>query len=257
MKYEVRITGQVVESENGGLGGVYGQNTPGYAADLIDEINEAVRADYVDLAQYLDFSRDRDALLSTITAIHAPVAMEPNGDKFIFRWVIESTHRLEGDQEEALIDYLIGQSCDGWGEGFEQRAVKMERSTERVECQECRTGGCDYCDGEGFITEDVEVYFYAKPYYMAQSEKECEKYQVFVLPILEDEEEVKTPVEFVEEAISVCGIDCSSCIHSGCWAHKQSRKTGVPVEKCRDYQKASLSWDIFDRMPKVPEFKLS
>ena len=118
-------------------------------------------------------------------------------------------------------------------------------------------GGCDYCDGEGFITEDVEVYFYAKPYYMAQSEKECEKYQVFVLPILEDEEEVKTPVEFVEEAISVCGVDCSSCIHSGCWAHKQSRKTGVPVEKCRDYQKASLSWDIFDRMPKVPEFKLS
>ena len=27
MKYEVRITGQVVESENGGLGGVYA-NTP-------------------------------------------------------------------------------------------------------------------------------------------------------------------------------------------------------------------------------------
>lgn len=152
MKYEIKVTGKVVQSADGGMGAVYKGEYEG-AEEHIGRINDAIEADYEDLAQYIG---DRDNL-EAIESIARPKAVEPVSDKFVMIWEVLTERELTEDEQKALVDYIEGQSSDGWGEGFEQRAIASRKDEVDTTCEDCQGAGCDECGGKGYYKDD-EIY---------------------------------------------------------------------------------------------------
>lgn len=174
MKYQVKVLGNVTQaSENDGYMSMYSSD-PADAEQYIEEINMAIAADYEDLAQYIGCSDERAKKLQAVTSINQPTAVNPVMDKFSMVWVVETSRELTEDEQKALVDYIEGQSSDGWGEGFEQHPVHKYHSNEPMECEECSGRGCEYCDGTGRIDRDEVIKIYAHPIFMPTLVEECD-----------------------------------------------------------------------------------
>ena len=97
----------------------------GYGAANEDAIREKLKAeqerDMNDMAQYFDGSDSAKAkLVSAVWDVQ-----EVGGELF---GVIHTklTSAFSPEEEQEWIDELVGQAADGFGEGFEQREIRME-----------------------------------------------------------------------------------------------------------------------------------
>lgn len=116
----------------------------------IDEIKEFIEDEKEELAQYID---DRySCLYGVVTEIYAGVKLM-DGQMFSLTEVT-TTRELSDEEKSALLEYLIGQFSDGWGEGVEQR--------EFTEVTEYETEEYYDEDEEEVVTDEfpVQTYLY-------------------------------------------------------------------------------------------------
>lgn len=153
--YEVLTHGKVTEMS------VEGGGRPFDSSSMAETIQEAIDADYEDLAQYIDAS-DR-AINGVVTKMETPQVVERGRvDKFTLRWVVHCNEKLTPLGEEDLANYISGQCSDGWGEGFEQHAIDTDESEEWVDDVTEDENG-EEVDNSGYVKVQSEIY--ASPWY--------------------------------------------------------------------------------------------
>ena len=93
-----------------------------------DAVDEAVKQDIADfngdLMQYYhedDFVRQK--------VVSAVPSVEIHGNKLCGCLNVELRESLNEGEQAVLCDYISGQYSDGWGEGFEQRDIRVEDGT--------------------------------------------------------------------------------------------------------------------------------
>ena len=93
-----------------------------------DAVDEAVKKDIADfngdLMQYYhedDFVRQK--------VVSAVPSVEIHGNKLCGCLNVELRESLNEGEQAVLCDYISGQYSDGWGEGFEQRDIRVEDGT--------------------------------------------------------------------------------------------------------------------------------
>ena len=93
-----------------------------------DAVDEAVKKDIADfngdLMQYYhedDFVRQK--------VVSAVPSVEIHGNKLCGCLNVELRESLSEGEQAVLCDYISGQYSDGWGEGFEQRDIRVEDGT--------------------------------------------------------------------------------------------------------------------------------
>ena len=93
-----------------------------------DAVDEAVKKDIVDfdgdLMQY--YHEDDSVRGKAVTAIPS---VEVHGNKLCGCLTVELKEPLLDDEQTVLCNYISGQYSDGWGEGFEQRDIRVEDGT--------------------------------------------------------------------------------------------------------------------------------
>ena len=94
-------------------------------ADVVDEAVKKDIADFNgDLMQYYhedDFVRRK--------VVSAVPSAEICGNKLCGCLTVELKEALLDDEQTVLCNYISGQYSDGWGEGFEQRDIRVEDGT--------------------------------------------------------------------------------------------------------------------------------
>ena len=94
-------------------------------ADVVDEAVKKDIADFNgDLMQYYhedDFVRRK--------VVSAVPSAEICGNKLCGCLTVELKEALLDDEQTVLFNYISGQYSDGWGEGFEQREIRVEDGT--------------------------------------------------------------------------------------------------------------------------------
>ena len=94
-------------------------------ADVVDEAVKKDIADFNgDLMQYYhedDFVRRK--------VVSAVPSAEICGNKLCGCLTVELKEALLDDEQTVLCNYISGQYSDGWGEGFEQREIRVEDGT--------------------------------------------------------------------------------------------------------------------------------
>jgi len=90
-----------------------------------DAVDEAVKKDIADfngdLMQY--YHEDDSVRNKVVTAVPS---IEVHGNKLCGCLTVELREPLNEGEQAALCDYISGQYSDGWGEGFEQRDIRVE-----------------------------------------------------------------------------------------------------------------------------------
>ena len=93
-----------------------------------DAVDEAVKKDIVDfdgdLMQY--YHEDDSVRGKVVTAIPS---VELHGNKLCGCLTVELKEPLLDDEQTVLCNYISGQYSDGWGEGFEQRDIRVDDGT--------------------------------------------------------------------------------------------------------------------------------
>ena len=93
-----------------------------------DAVDEAVKKDIVDfdgdLMQY--YHEDDSVRGKAVTAIPS---VEVHGNKLCGCLTVELKEPLLDDEQTVLCNYISGQYSDGWGEGFEQRDIRVDDGT--------------------------------------------------------------------------------------------------------------------------------
>ena len=112
-----------------------------------DELNEALRNNNTDLAEYADETVFADRIKSI------RIETEKYKDKLYGVAVCTATDDWNEADTEALKEYLIGQYADGWGEGFEQRPIIEFKDNEEMELFDEESGEEYY----GKVEVDVEI----------------------------------------------------------------------------------------------------
>lgn len=129
----------------------------GSDTSYFEELCEAVEDDFEDtmgpsgLAEYLDYEYEKleDGIINSIMVT---VAIKNN--KVISIAEVKANRELTPSELEIIKEYISGQYSDGWGEGFEQHAIKYV--DEEVEYE-------DYDEEDGSVnieyeTEQTEIY---------------------------------------------------------------------------------------------------
>ena len=111
--------------------------------DFEDELNEALKRDDTDLADYAD----ETIFAEKIKSIR--IETEKFRGRLYGAAVCKAADDWNEADTEALKKYLSGQYSDGWGEGFEQRPIIEFKDTEEMEF-------FDEDDEDGYY-EEVEV----------------------------------------------------------------------------------------------------
>ena len=93
-----------------------------------DAVDEAVKKDITDfngdLMQY--YHKDDSVRRKVVSAVPS---VEICGNKLCGCMNVELREPLNEGEQAALCDYISGQYSDGWGEGFEQRDIRVEDGT--------------------------------------------------------------------------------------------------------------------------------
>jgi len=154
-----------------------------------EELQEFLDNQYdTDLVEYIN--EDKKELKNIIKSIKKPKVMYCDGSSADLLWEIECFNKPINKQKNLVLDYLMGQLSDGWGEGVEQESVKTE--TVDNDCSECGGSGemdnpdyndegddednelepskidCEECNGSGTIEEDEDIYFHPYKYWISK-----------------------------------------------------------------------------------------
>ena len=103
-----------------------------YETAIRDAVENDTRDFGGDLMQY--YHEDDSVRNKVVTAIPS---VEVHGNKLCGCLTVELKEPLLDDEQTVLCNYISGQYSDGWGEGFEQRDIRVDDGTLDVHfCQE-------------------------------------------------------------------------------------------------------------------------
>ena len=93
-----------------------------------DAVNEAVKKDIADFnGDLMQYYHEDDSVRSKV--VSAVPSVEICGNKLCGCMNVELREPLNEGEQAALCDYISGQYSDGWGEGFEQRDIRVDDGT--------------------------------------------------------------------------------------------------------------------------------
>ena len=95
-----------------------------YETAIRDAVENDTRDFGGDLMQYY---HDEDSVRSKV--VTAVPSVEVHGNKLCGCLTVELNEPLLDDEQTVLCNYIAGQYSDGWGEGFEQRDIRVEEGT--------------------------------------------------------------------------------------------------------------------------------
>lgn len=101
-----------------------GKELTGYRDVIRDAIYEDVKDFYGDLMRYY---REDDSVRNKV--VSAVPSVEICGNKLCGCLTVELKETLLDDEQTVLCNYITGQYSDGWGEGFEQRDIRVDDGT--------------------------------------------------------------------------------------------------------------------------------
>ena len=133
MKFYSPLTADFFPNDTEDLGDDYseyegipytGKELTGYRDVIRDAIYEDVKDFYGDLMRYY---REDDSVRHKV--VSAVPSVEIHGNKLCSCLNVELREPLNEGEQAVLCDYISGQYSDGWGEGFEQRDIRVEDGT--------------------------------------------------------------------------------------------------------------------------------
>ena len=90
-----------------------------------DAVDEAVKKDIADFnGDLMQYYHEDDSVRSKV--VSAVPSAKICGNKLCGCLTVELRESLNEGEQAALCDYISGQYSDGWGEGFEQRDIRVE-----------------------------------------------------------------------------------------------------------------------------------
>ena len=93
-----------------------------------DAVDEAVKKDIVDFdGDLMQYYHEDDSVRSKV--VSAVPSVEIHGNKLCGCLNVELQGSLNEGEQAVLCDYISGQYSDGWGEGFEQRDIRVDDGT--------------------------------------------------------------------------------------------------------------------------------
>ena len=133
MKFYSPLTADFFPNDTEDLGDDYseyegipytGKELTGYRDVIRDAIYEDVKDFYGDLMRYY---REDDSVRRKV--VSAVPSVEICGNKLCGCLTVELKEPLLDDEQTVLCNYISGQYSDGWGEGFEQRDIRVDDGT--------------------------------------------------------------------------------------------------------------------------------
>ena len=133
MKFYSPLTADFFPNDTEDLGDDYseyegipytGKELTGYRDVIRDAIYEDVKDFYGDLMRY--YHEDDSVRRKVVRAV--PTVDEVNGELVGSLWV-DTDAPLTGEEQAVFCAYISGQYSDGWGEGFEQRDIRVDDGT--------------------------------------------------------------------------------------------------------------------------------
>ena len=93
-----------------------------------DAVDEAVKKDIADFnGDLMQYYHEDDSVRSKV--VSAVPSVEICGNKLCGCLTVELKEALLDDEQTVLCNYISGQYSDGWGEGFEQRDIRVDDGT--------------------------------------------------------------------------------------------------------------------------------
>ena len=93
-----------------------------------DAVDEAVKKDIADFnGDLMQYYHEDDSVRSKV--VSAVPSVEICGNKLCGCLTVELKETLLDDDQTVLCNYISGQYSDGWGEGFEQRDIRVDDGT--------------------------------------------------------------------------------------------------------------------------------
>ena len=93
-----------------------------------DSVDEAVKKDIADFnGDLMQYYREDDSVRHKV--VSAVPSVEIRGNKLCGCLNVELRESLNEGEQAVLCDYISGQYSDGWGEGFEQRDIRVDDGT--------------------------------------------------------------------------------------------------------------------------------
>lgn len=93
-----------------------------------DAVDEAVKKDIADFnGDLMQYYHEDDSVRSKV--VSAVPSVEIRGNKLCGCLTVELKETLLDDEQTVLCNYISGQYSDGWGEGFEQRDIRVDDGT--------------------------------------------------------------------------------------------------------------------------------
>ena len=133
MKFYSPLTADFFPNDTEDLGDDYseyegipytGKELTGYRDVIRDAIYEDVKDFYGDLMRY--YREDDSVCRKVVRAV--PTVDEVNGELVGSLWV-DTDAPLTAEEQAVFCAYISGQYSDGWGEGFEQRDIRVDDGT--------------------------------------------------------------------------------------------------------------------------------
>ena len=93
-----------------------------------DAVDEAVKKDIADFnGDLMQYYHEDDSVRHKV--VSAVPSVEIHGNKLCGCLNVELQRSLNEGEQAVLCDYISGQYSDGWGEGFEQRDIRVDDGT--------------------------------------------------------------------------------------------------------------------------------
>ena len=133
MKFYSPLTADFFPNDTEDLGDDYSEyeGCPLDGHDLLqyaDAVDEAVKKDIADFnGDLMQYYHEDDSVRQKV--VSAVPSVEIHGNKLCGCLNVELRESLNEGEQAVLCDYISGQYSDGWGEGFEQRDIRVEEGT--------------------------------------------------------------------------------------------------------------------------------